>query len=129
MKTQEQNAKEVMTYLQKSAQNFFQSEDGNHWQAVVYLHAMEKYVFIRDGEVFELNMSRYLGQGTTAGKTFLKNLLHPTFTASEYAMNNYGYGHGPFKKMRAVRWNLAKLELTSTAAQAYLATQTEKGSV
>lgn len=118
-----------MSYLKKSAQNFFQSEDGNHWQAVVYLHALDKYVFIRDGRVFELNMANYIGQGITAGKTFLKNKLHPTYTPSEYAMQNYGYGHGPFKKMRAVRWNRARLEMTATAAQSYLETQTEKGSV
>lgn len=129
MKTQEQNTKEVMTYLEKSSQNFFQSEDGKHWQAVVYLHALEKYVFVRDGQVHELNLNHYIGQGITAGKTFLKNKLHPTYTPSEYSMQTYGYGHGPFKKLRAVKWKFEKLELTSKACQDYLADETKKGSV
>jgi hypothetical protein len=128
MKTQEQNTKEVMAYLDKSAQNFFQSEDGQHWQAVVKLHALDKYVFIKDGEVHEFNMDHYLGAGITAGKTFLKQKLHPQWNPSTGSWSR-GYGHGPAKKMRAVRWNKARLELTSTAAQNYLAVQTEKGSV
>ena len=128
MKTQEQNTKEVMTYLEKSAQNFFQSEDGQHWQAVVKLPALDKYVFIKDCEVHEFNMGHYLGEGITDGKARLKRKLHPTWDVHNPTWNR-GYGHGPSKKIRAVRWNLARLELTANAAQAYLEAQKEKGSV
>jgi len=62
MKTQEQNTKEVMTYLEKSSKNFFESEDGKHWQSIVYLHALEKYVLIRDGEAHEINVQNYIGE-------------------------------------------------------------------
>lgn len=122
MKTQEQNNKEVMTYLEKSSKNFFMSEDGKHWQSIVKLHALDKYVLIKDGEVIEINYEYYLANGTTAGKTFLKNTIHPSWDPW------YGksWGHGHSKKLRAVRWNLERLELTSTAAQNYLK---EKSSV
>ena len=125
MKTQERNNQEVMTYLQKSSQNFFESEDGKHWQSIVYLHALDKYVFIKDGEVSELNMEFYLKEGTTAGKTFLKQKIHPVYDPSGTSFWTRGYGHGPSKKLRAVRWNKARLELTSMAAQAYLESQKE----
>jgi hypothetical protein len=125
MKTQEKNNQEVMTYLQKSSQNFFESEDGKHWQSIVYLHALDRYVFIKDGEVSELNMEAYLKPGTTAGKTFLKQKIHPVYDPSGTSFWTRGYGHGPSKKLRAVRWNKARLELTSSAAQAYLETQKE----
>jgi hypothetical protein len=115
MKTQEQNTKEVMTYLEKSAQNFFQSEDGKHWQAVVKIQRTGEYVFVKDGEVHRLNMEYYLKEGTTAGKTFLKHRLHPTF--DPYSTWYKGYGHGPSKKLRAIRWNMYCLELTSTAVK------------
>lgn len=123
MKTQEQNKKEVMNYLQNSSKNFFESEDGKHWQSIVYLHALEKYVFIKDGEVYELNMEYYLREGTTAGKTFLKHKLHPTY--DPYGSWYKGYGHGPSKKLKAVKWNMARLELTSEAAIKYVAEHKE----
>ncbi len=122
MKTSEQNQKEVMTYLEKSSQHFFESEDGKHWQAIVKIHALDKYVFIKDGEVSELNMESYLEEGTTAGKTFLKQKLHPCWNPSGGSFWTRGYGHGPNKKLRAVRWNKPRLELTSTATQNYLQT-------
>ena len=122
MKTSEQNQKEVMTYLEKSSQHFFESEDGKHWQAIVKIHALDKYVFIKDGEVSELNMESYLKEGTTAGKTFLKQKLHPCWNPSGGSFWTRCYGHGPNKKLRAVRWNKPRLELTSTATQNYLQT-------
>ena len=130
MKTQERNNQEVMTYLQKSSQNFFESEDGKHWQSIVYLHALDRYVFIKDGDVNELNMQAYLGNDTTGnriteGKTLLKQKFHPVYDPSGTSFWTRGYGHGPSKKLRAVRWNKARLELTSNAAQAYLETQKE----
>lgn len=125
MKTQEQNTKEVMTYLEKSSKHFFESGDGNHWQSIVYLHAHGRYVFIKDGEVNELNMKAYtgkdsLGNSITEGKTLLKYLVHPHWDIPTGSSWFKGYGHGPKKKLRAVRWNKARLELTSTAAQEYL---------
>ena len=126
MKTSEQNQKEVMTYLEKSSQHFFESEDGKHWQAIVKIHALDKYVFIKDGEVSELNMEAYLKEGTTAGKTFLKQKLHPCWNPSGGSFWTRGYGHGPNKKLRAVRWNKPRLELTSNAAQTYLEAQKEQ---
>ena len=122
MKTSEQNQKEVMTYLEKSSQHFFESEDGKHWQAIVKIHALDKYIFIKDGEVSELNMEAYLKEGTTAGKTFLKQKLHPCWNPSGGSFWTRGYGHGPSKKLRAVKWNKARLELTSIAAQDNLKT-------
>jgi hypothetical protein len=121
MKTSEQNKKEVMTYLQKSAQHFFESEDGNHWQAVVYLTRFEKYVFIKDGEVSPINLDYYTGSTDTYGKSLLKHKLHPTWQISSSSMWYKGYGHGIDKKLRAVRWNQARLELTAKAAQEYYA--------
>ena len=121
MKTSEQNQKEVMTYLTNSSQHFFESEDGQHWQAVVKLHALDKFVFIKDGEVSEFNMEAYLKEGTTAGKTFLKQKVHPCWNPSGGTFWARYYGHGPAKKLRAVRWNKARLELTSAAAQDYIA--------
>jgi hypothetical protein len=121
MKTTEQNQKEVMTYLSNSSQHFFESENGQHWQAVVKLHALDKYVFIKDGEVSEFNMEAYLKEGTTAGKTFLKQKVHPCWNPSGGTFWTRYYGHGPAKKLRAVRWNKARLELTSAAAQDYIA--------
>jgi hypothetical protein len=121
MKTTEQNQKEVMTYLEKSSQHFFESEDGKHWQAIVKMHALDKYVFIKDGEVSELNMEAYLKEGTTAGKTFLKQKLHPCWDPSGTSFWTRDYGHGPSKKLKAVRWNkAARLELASIAAHRYL---------
>ena len=126
MKTQEQNTKEVMTYLEKSSKNFFESEDGKHWQSIVYLHALEKYVFIKDGEVYDLNMEAYLGNDTTGnriteGKTLLKYKIHPQWDVPTGSSWFKGYGHGPKQKMRAVRWNKAsRLELTAMAAQKYI---------
>jgi hypothetical protein len=125
MKTQEQNTKEVMTYLEKSSKHFFESGDGNHWQSIVYLHAHGRYVFIKDGEVNELNMKAYtgkdsLGNSITEGKTLLKYLVHPHWDIPTGSSWFKGYGHGPKKKLRAVRWTKARLELTSTAAQEYL---------
>jgi hypothetical protein len=126
MKTTEQNQKEVMNYLANSSQHFFESEDGKHWQAIVKLHALDRYVLIKDGEVFELNLEFYLKEGTTAGKTFLKQKIHPVYDPSGSSFWTRGYGHGPSKKLRAVRWNnAARLELTSMAAQAYLEAQKE----
>lgn len=128
MKTQEQNTQEVMNYLENSAKNFFESEDGQHWQAIVKLHRLDKYVFIKDGEVNELNMSYYVGEQITEGKTRIKQKIHPVY--EPYGVWSKGYGHGPSTKLRAVRWNLAKLELTSTAAQEYYdSMETTKGSV
>ena len=128
MKTQEQNTKEVMTYLEKSSKNFFESEDGKHWQSIVYLHKFERYVFIKDGEVHELNIQGYLGNDTTGkqiteGKTFLKYKIHPQWDITSGHSLWKGFGHGPGKKLRAVRWNkAARLELTAMAAQSYLQT-------
>lgn len=129
MKTQEQNTKEVMTYLEKSSQNFFQSEDGKNWQAVVFLHSLQKYVFVKDGHVFEFNMAYYIGEGITEGKTRLKQKLHPTFDCHPHSAFYHGYGHGPSKKLRAVKFKFDKYELTAKACQDYLEAQTEKGSV
>lgn len=127
MKTQEQNTKEVMTYLEKSSKNFFESEDGKHWQSIVYLHALEKYVFIKDGEVYDLNMEAYLGNDTTGnriteGKTLLKYKIHPQWDVPTGSSWFKGYGHGPKQKLKAVRWNKSRLELTSIAAQNYIST-------
>lgn len=129
MKSQAQNTKEVMDYLKKSSQHFFESEDGNYWQSVVYLHAVDKYVLIKNDGVYELPADRYTGTGMTEGKTLLKRRVHPNWEISDKSSWYNGYGHGTQKKIRAVRWNKARLELTSTAAQTYLAAQTEKGSV
>jgi len=126
MKTTEKNTAEVMTYLEKSSQHFFESEDGKHWQAVVKLQASGDYIFIRDGEVFPIDVSKYInnnlaGKPITEGKTFLKYKLHPCWDVS-HSFSTKDYGHGPSKKLSAVRWNKAKLELTSTATQNYLQT-------
>lgn len=130
MKSQEQNNREVMSYLKNSSQHFFESEDGKNWQAVIYLTDLDKYVFIKDGEVTEIDVTIYTANGWTAGKTYLKHRIHPVFNPFSYSGSYYkGYGHGPAKKLRAVRWNKFRLELTSTAVQSYLSTQTEKGSV
>ena len=40
MKSHEQNTKEVMTYVEKSSRNFFQSEDGQNWQADVKINEL-----------------------------------------------------------------------------------------
>ena len=126
MKTTEQNQKEVMNYLANSSKHFFESEDGKHWQAIVKLHELDKYVLIKDGEVFEISMQAYLREGITAGKTFLKQKIHPVYDPSGSLFWTRGYGHGPSKKLRAVRWNnAARLELTTMAAQAYLESQKE----
>lgn len=112
MKTQEQNTKEVMGYLERSARNFFESEDGQHWQAVVRVDDSEKYIFIKDGVVSEFDMGYYLGEGKTAGKCFLKTRLHPGFDLAPNSGSLYkGYGHGPKAKLRAVRWNSYRREL------------------
>ena len=135
MKTQEQNTKEVMTYLEKSSKNFFESEDGKHWQSIVYLHALEKYVLIRDGEVHEINVQNYIGENIvgkqiTEGKTFLKYKIHPQWNIPTGSKWFKDYGHGPDKKLRAVRWNkAARLELTATAAQEYLSKLETSGQV
>lgn len=130
MKSQEQNNREVMSYLKNSSQHFFESEDGKNWQAIVYLTALDKYVFMKDGEVTEINVNYYTVSGMTAGKTCLKQKIHPTFNPFSYSGSYYkGYGHGPAKKLRAVRWNKPRLELTSTLANNYLTNLTEKGSV
>jgi hypothetical protein len=121
MKTSEQNKKEVMTYLQKSAQHFFESEDGNHWQAVVYLTRLEKYVFIKDGEVIPVNLDYYTGETDTYGKAMLKRKLHPYWPISNNSSWYKDYGHGSDKKLRAVRWNQSRLELTAKASQEYYA--------
>ena len=127
MKTTEQNQKEVMNYLANSSKHFFESEDGKHWQAIVKLHELDKYVLIKDGEVFEISMQAYLREGITAGKTFLKQKIHPVYDPSGSSFWTRGYGHGPSKKLRAVRWNnAARLELTSMAAQQYLEKIEEK---
>ena len=126
MKTQEQNTKEVMAYLEKSSKNFFESEDGKHWQSIVYLHALEKYVLIRDGEVHEINVQNYIGENIvgkqiTEGKTFLKYKIHPQWNIPTGSKWFKDYGHGSDKKLRAVRWNkAARLELTAMAAQNYI---------
>ena len=126
MKTTEQNQKEVMNYLANSSKHFFESEDGKHWQAIVKLHELDKYVLIKDGEVFEISMQAYLREGITAGKTFLKQKIHPVYDPSGSLFWTRGYGLGPSKKLRAVRWNnAARLELTSMAAQVYLESQKE----
>ena len=115
-----------MNYLANSSKHFFESEDGKHWQAIVKLHELDKYVLIKDGEVFEISMQAYLREGITAGKTFLKQKIHPVYDPSGSLFWTRGYGHGPSKKLRAVRWNnAARLELTSMAAQAYLESQKE----
>jgi hypothetical protein len=121
MKTSEQNKKEVMTYLEKSAQHFFESEDGNNWQAVVYLTRLEKYVFIKDGGVIPINLGYYTGETDTYGKAMLKRKLHPYWPISNNSSWYSGYGHGSDKKLRAVRWNKTRLELTAKAAQEYYA--------
>ena len=119
MKTSEQNKKEVMTYLEKSSKHFFESEDGKHWQAIVYLTKTEKYVFIKDGEVIPIDTAWYTGPTDTYGKTMLKRRLHPYWPISSYSSWYNGYGHGNDKKLRAVRWNKARLELTAAASQEY----------
>ena len=119
MKTSEQNTKEVMTYLEKSAQHFFESEDGKYWQAVVYLTKTEKYVFVKDGEVIPIDTAWYTGPNATDGKARIKRKLHPCWPISSNAAWYHGYGHGIDKKLRAVRWNQARLELTSSAVQEY----------
>jgi heme oxygenase len=117
MKTTEQNTAEVMNYLKNSEKNFFLSEDGKHWQAIVKIQATGEYVFVKDGEVHRLNMEHYLKEGTTAGKTFLKQKLHPTWDVQSSSTWYKGYGHGPNKKLRAVKRTLAHYELTSNAVK------------
>ncbi len=117
MKTAEKNTAEVMNYLKNSEKNFFLSEDGKHWQAIVKIQASGEYVFVKDGEVHRLNMEHYLKEGTTAGKTFLKQRLHPTWDISSSSTWYKGYGHGPSKKLRAVRWTFARYELTANAVK------------
>ena len=118
MKTTEQNTKEVMTYLEKSSQHFFASEDGQHWQAIVKMHKSGEYVFAIDGEAFPINLENYIKDGVTAGKTFLKQKYHPAW---DVPRGKYWYGkdcgHGPSKKIKAVRWNRERLQLTATAVQ------------
>lgn len=117
MKTTEQNRKEVMTYLEKSSKNFFQSEDGLHWQAVVKIQKTGDYVFVRDGQVFPIDTTWYTGDGETDGKGRLKRKIHPVWDVPVKSSWYTGYGHGPSKKLRAVRWNLEKLELTANAVK------------
>jgi hypothetical protein len=118
MKTAEQNKQEVMTYLEKSSRNFFLSEDGNHYQSVVKIHSTGKYVFVKDGEVIPINIEDYTKDGMTEGKTFLKYRFHPLWNPSE----RWKMGHGPAKKIRSVKWNRERLELTASAIDAYLKT-------
>jgi hypothetical protein len=113
MKTNEQNKKEVMSYLEKSSHHFFESEDGQHWQSIVKIQATGEFVFVKDGKCYPIDEKGYIADGVTAGKTFLKQRFHPCYNPSGYYSNHYG--HGPAKKMRAVRWNLPRLELTSNA--------------
>lgn len=128
MKSQEQNNREVMSYLKNSSQHFFESEDGKKWQAIVYLKESDRYVFVKDGEVSEINVAYYLAKGITAGKTGLKQKISPQF--NPYSGSWYkGYGHGPAAKLRAVRYNKFRRELIDNSIVAYLLTQTEKGSV
>jgi hypothetical protein len=110
MKSNEQNKKEVMNYLEKSSQHFFESENGNHYQAIVKIQATGNYVFVKNGNCYPIDEKGYIAEGTTAGKTFLKQRFHPKWDAH----SNF-YGHGTSKKLRAVRWNKARLELTATA--------------
>ena len=125
MKTQEQNEKEVMGYLEKSSKNFFESEDGHNWQAVVKI-SEKKYIFIKNEVVSEFDMSYYLGEGKTAGKCFLKTRLHPRFDLAHNLWSLYkGYGHGPKAKLRAVRWNGYRRELIEKIKERYLAEKRE----
>lgn len=130
MKTQEQNTKEVMGYLERSARNFFESEDGQHWQSVVRVGDSGKYIFIKDGVISEFDMGYYLGEGKTAGKCFLKTRLHPRFDLAPHLWSLYkGYGHGPKAKLKAVRWNSYRRGLVEGCVLDYLAAQKEKGSL
>jgi hypothetical protein len=100
MKTTEQNQKEVLTYLEKSSKQFFVSEDGNHFQTIIKLKD-GKFIFVRDGEIFPINVENYTKEGETAGRTFLKYQFHPTYNPSHKYWPNVG--HGPSKKMKAVK--------------------------
>lgn len=128
MKSHEQNTKEVMTYVEKSSRNFFQSEDGQNWQAVVKINELNRYVLVKDGNIIELNLDMYCEPGTTAGKTFLKGKIHPTWDSnSQYFVSRYG--HGPSKKLRAIRWNNNLRDLITKSIDSYLTSNTEKGSI
>lgn len=128
MKSHEQNTKEVMTYVEKSSRNFFQSEDGQNWQAVVKINELNRYVLVKDGNIIELSLDKHCEPGTTAGKTFLKGKIHPTWDSnSQYFFSNYG--HGPSKKLRAIRWNNNLRDLITKSIDSYLNSKTEKGSI
>ena len=120
MKTLEQNRKEVMNYLKRSSKNFFLSEDGQHWQSIVKIHTLDQYVFIRDGKVFPIEVEKYCQASITAGKTFLKQKTHPQYDPNHLYKYSERMGHGPSKKLCAVRWNKERLELTSKAVKEYL---------
>jgi hypothetical protein len=117
MKTTEQNRKEVLSYLERSQKNFFQSENGEHWQAIVKIQKTGEYVFVKDGLAYPINLDNYTKEGVTAGKTFLKQKYHPTFNYSSGSSWYKEYGHSADLKLSAVRWNLARLELTANAVR------------
>ena len=118
MKSTEQNTKEVMTYLKKSAQHFFESEDGKNWQAITQNSAGE-YVFVIDGEVHPIKLDVVTGEGVTDGKACLKRKHHPTWDVPRIASSAYwkSWGHGPSRKLRAVRKNKFRRELIEIAVR------------
>jgi hypothetical protein len=118
MKTNEQNQKEVIGYLEKSSTHFFESEDGLHYQAIIKIESTGEFVFIKDSVVFKINISSYTSNGETAGKAWLKNRYFTKMVDTTYHKD---YGHGKNLKMRAVRKRTkARLELIKSALESYV---------
>lgn len=110
MKSQEQVRSEVMSYLEKSSKQFFESEDRNEYQTIVKTD--KEFVFVKNGEKFPIDHEYYIQSGKGEAKTWLKRKFHPTWDVNEKYWK--GYGMGPSKKPRAIRWNRERRELIDT---------------
>jgi hypothetical protein len=105
MKTTEQNTKEVMNYLNRSSQHLFMSEDGKDYQVIVKIK--DGFALIKNGDILPIKHENYITEGVTAGKTFVKRTIHPVWNPSP---SYRGYGFGPAKKLRSVKYFKAMRE-------------------
>ena len=116
MKTNEQNQKEVIGYLKKLSDHFFESEDGLHYQFTVNIESTGEFVFIKDSVATKIDIDNYIKDGMTYGKTLLKNRFFPKWDRGDNR-----YGHAPKLKMRAVRKRAAsRIDLVRSALEDYL---------
>ena len=106
MKTQEQNRKEVMSYLNKSAQHLFMSEDGTQYQTIAKIG--DGFALIKNDEVHIIDIEKHLEYFQTEGRTKLKQRFHPTWDIDE--RYHKAYGMGPKLKPRSVKYFKAMKE-------------------